>query len=263
MAGMDAVWDVLTAYEKLQDVVPSLVKNEVVERTADGGARLAQVGGAKVLPGVTFTAKTILDVRVYREDNPLPESMLAEHLPDNAPSKAVREYDMALPLRRGIFPRPFSYTTLPHRDITMQNVLGEGDFEHYQVINSLRKINIKNNNKRNQLPTDPFHLAPLAYVSSAHRLYPDLPHHYQGVWRMQSLPNCNPNGEGTWSLLLRLTDLPILLIFNASSVPFSSVSGATDVCGGAEAQGNLARPAHRGPHRLGPQGQHGGHQRLR
>ena len=169
MAGMDAVWDVLTAYEKLQDVVPSLVKNEVVERTPDGGARLAQVGGAKVLPGVTFTAKTILDVRVYREDNPLPDSMLAEHLPDNAPSKAVREYDMALPLRRGIFPRPFSYTTLPHRDITMQNVVGEGDFEHYQ-----------------------------------------------GVWRMQSLPNCNPNGEAarlTYAVELKPKGiLPVRLI---------------------------------------------------
>ena len=40
---------------------------QVVFRTAEGGARLAQVGGAKVLPGVTFTAKTVLDVNVYKE----------------------------------------------------------------------------------------------------------------------------------------------------------------------------------------------------
>ena len=97
MADMESIWEVLTAFEKLQDVVPSLVQNEVqfhfllptptlssiyscstiflmshcylqvVFRTAEGGARLAQVGGAKVLPGVTFTAKTVLDVNVYKE----------------------------------------------------------------------------------------------------------------------------------------------------------------------------------------------------
>jgi hypothetical protein len=39
----------------------------VVFLTPEGGARLAQVGGAKVLPGVTFTAKTVLDVCVYLE----------------------------------------------------------------------------------------------------------------------------------------------------------------------------------------------------
>ena len=32
MAKMDTVWDVLTNYERLQDVVPSLVQNDVVER---------------------------------------------------------------------------------------------------------------------------------------------------------------------------------------------------------------------------------------
>jgi hypothetical protein len=41
----------------------------VVFLTPEGGARLAQVGGAKVLPGVTFTAKTVLDVCVYLEVN--------------------------------------------------------------------------------------------------------------------------------------------------------------------------------------------------
>ena len=161
MADMDSVWEVLTAYETLQNVVPSLVKNNVVERYPDGGARLAQVGGAKVLPGVTFTAKTVLDVRVYREDSPMPDNMLAEHLPDDAPSAAVREYDKALPLRRGIYPRPFSITSLPHRDITMQNVEGEGDFDHYQ-----------------------------------------------GVWRMQSLPNCAPNGGNAARLTYALEIKP-------------------------------------------------------
>lgn len=46
-----------------------------------------------------------------------------------------------------MFPRPYAITKLPHRDITMQNVLGKGDFDHYQ-----------------------------------------------GIWRIQALPNCAPNG---------------------------------------------------------------------
>ena len=73
--------------------------------------------------------------------------MLAESTINGASSADVRAIGKTLPLRRGVFPRPYSLTRLPHRDITMQNVLGEGDFEHYQ-----------------------------------------------GVWRMQSLPNCAPNG---------------------------------------------------------------------
>ena len=73
--------------------------------------------------------------------------MLAESTVNGASSADVRAIGKTLPLRRGVFPRPYSLTRLPHRDITMQNVLGEGDFEHYQ-----------------------------------------------GVWRMQSLPNCAPNG---------------------------------------------------------------------
>ena len=50
IANIDDVWEVLTNYERLQDVVKSLVKNEVLLRT-ERGARLLQVGGAKVLPG--------------------------------------------------------------------------------------------------------------------------------------------------------------------------------------------------------------------
>jgi hypothetical protein len=73
IASLDDVWSVLTNYENLKNVVPSLVKNEVMSRTSDGGARLLQIGGAKVLPGVTFTAKTVLDVKIYTEDNAIPD----------------------------------------------------------------------------------------------------------------------------------------------------------------------------------------------
>ena len=147
-ASVADVWAVLVDYENLQNVIPSLVRNKVVEKRADGGARLEQVGGAKVLPGVTFTAKVALDVNLYLEENPLPADMQASHLPETAASSAVRAYDKQLPLVRGVFPRPYAITSLPFRDITMQNVEGEGDFEHYQ-----------------------------------------------GIWRMQSLPNCAPDGS--------------------------------------------------------------------
>jgi len=143
---IDRVWNVLTCYEKLHEVVPSLVKNEVLYRT-DHGARLSQVGGAKVLPGVTFTAKTVLDVVTYTETTPIPANMTADHLGNDATDEEVRQFDKLLPLVRGVFPRPYAITRLPCRDITMQNVIGEGDFEHYQ-----------------------------------------------GIWRMQPLPNCNPSG---------------------------------------------------------------------
>lgn len=148
-ANVDDVWAVLTDYENLQNVIPSLVKNKVMYRNPNGGARLSQVGGAKVLPGVTFTAKTILDVNLYLENNPIPPSMCANYLMDLSSSdQAVREFDKALALKRDVFPRPYAITSLPHRDITMQNVEGEGDFDHYQ-----------------------------------------------GIWRMQSLPNCALDGS--------------------------------------------------------------------
>jgi hypothetical protein len=141
-APVDAVWETLTDYESLQDVVPSLVSNEVVSRTADGGARLAQVGGAKVLPGVTFKANLMLDVVPYDEDHPIPSDMLMEDLPldllmDN---RQERQYFKSIPLRRGVFPRPYAYTSLPHRDLTMQNVAGDGDFLHYQGVWRMQEL---------------------------------------------------------------------------------------------------------------------------
>jgi len=69
--------------------------------------------------------------------------MVAEYSVGEDSSIASRERA----LERDVFPRPFAISSLPHRDITMQNVPGEGDFEHYQ-----------------------------------------------GIWRMQSLPNCSVNG---------------------------------------------------------------------
>lgn len=65
----------------------------------------------------------MLDVQLYREDTPMPEEMFA----------CLVDSDKCA-LQRDIFPRPYALTTQPHRDITMQNVQGEGDFEHYQGV---------------------------------------------------------------------------------------------------------------------------------
>eukprot|EP00747_Dinoflagellata_sp_TGD_P165297 gnl/TRDRNA2_/TRDRNA2_186384_c0_seq1.p1 gnl/TRDRNA2_/TRDRNA2_186384_c0~~gnl/TRDRNA2_/TRDRNA2_186384_c0_seq1.p1 ORF type:complete len:354 (+),score=35.10 gnl/TRDRNA2_/TRDRNA2_186384_c0_seq1:66-1127(+) len=120
VAPMQSVWEVLTDYENLHRVVPNLVKNEVLTRNARGGARLAQTGSATVLPGLSFTAKMVLDVNVFYEDSPLPDSQISKF-----PNR----------LQRGVFPGPFAVTSLPHRDITMSNVMGSpGDFEHYQGV---------------------------------------------------------------------------------------------------------------------------------
>merc|ERR1719161_2082923 len=134
-APMQSVWDVLTDYENLDKAVPSLVQNDVLQRYEDGGARIEQTGAADVLPGVRFKAKMVLDIKTYLEENPIPESQIADHLEDTASSADVREFDAKLPLVRGVFPRPYSETTLPHRDITMANVVDlPGDFDHYQGV---------------------------------------------------------------------------------------------------------------------------------
>ena len=66
-ADVDTVWDLLTDYEGLADVVPNLVANEVIAKPpGGGGARLRQVGSAQVLPGVNFKASMVLDVAEVR-----------------------------------------------------------------------------------------------------------------------------------------------------------------------------------------------------
>eukprot|EP00747_Dinoflagellata_sp_TGD_P073117 gnl/TRDRNA2_/TRDRNA2_157760_c1_seq1.p1 gnl/TRDRNA2_/TRDRNA2_157760_c1~~gnl/TRDRNA2_/TRDRNA2_157760_c1_seq1.p1 ORF type:complete len:380 (-),score=47.12 gnl/TRDRNA2_/TRDRNA2_157760_c1_seq1:30-1169(-) len=149
VAPMQSVWEVLTDYDNLQKVIPNLVESKVLERDEQGGARMEQIGSATVLPGIRFTAKMVVEVKVFYEDNPLPEQQIADHLGRNAGSDDVRAFDAKLPLVRGVFPRPFAISSLPHRDITMANDnKAPGDFEHYQ-----------------------------------------------GVWRLQTLPNCGPDGE--------------------------------------------------------------------
>jgi len=68
--------------------------------------------------GVTFTAKTVLDVNIYPESSPLPLSMQSPSLFETQASGLLDDY-RNIPLKRGVFPRPYADTNLPHRCVMM------------------------------------------------------------------------------------------------------------------------------------------------
>ena len=175
LAPIDRVWDLLTDYSHLQDVVPNLSVNTVLEEYPgadpatvhmdDGpnisnadqcqqlaeqmkGAKLFQVGGAKIA-GINFSARTTLEVREWPMG--LPDFAHVWDDPSvGSQSLKERANDYTkVKLQRYMFPRPFAVSSLPTRDITMQSV--EGDDGEFRM--------------------------------------------YQGVWRMQPLPGCTPPGK--------------------------------------------------------------------
>lgn len=169
MASVDDVWNVLTDYSHLQDIIPNLVVNDVlneypaatrivVDKTLAEheqcmqlalqmkGSLLRQVGGAKIA-GIQFSARTTLEVREWPQG--LPDFA---HFQDDmwqGKSRKQRATDYTtIPLERYKFPRPFAVSKLPTRDISMQSI--EKDDGEFRM--------------------------------------------YQGVWRMQPLPGCAPPG---------------------------------------------------------------------
>jgi len=139
VASVDDVWEVLTEYSHLQDVIPNLVTNEVLEyyvpeasdienHTSElsqyeilskqlKGVKLKQVGGAKVI-GVNFSARLTLDVREW---------------PNGLPDDITHDYNSEIERRK--FPRPFAISSLPTKDITMQSVVNDdGEFRIYQGV---------------------------------------------------------------------------------------------------------------------------------
>jgi hypothetical protein len=60
--------------------------------------------------------------------------MLTDWIAHDISEDEMKRLVRNLPLKRGIFPRPFTVTTSAYRDITMQNIPNTGDFEHYQGI---------------------------------------------------------------------------------------------------------------------------------
>lgn len=173
---VDDVWNLLTDYAHLQDVVPNLVVNDVIEEyntdfSKDAvsnmlkdtsqpeeaqcrdlantmkGAKLRQVGGAKVA-GIRFSARTTLEVREWPEGLPDFAHFNDEYWEGKSRKERANDYtDTAL--TRYKFPRPFAVSKLPTRDISMQSI--ENDDGEFRM--------------------------------------------YQGVWRMQPLPGCAPPGK--------------------------------------------------------------------
>ena len=172
MASVDDVWNILTDYENLQNVVPNLVVNEVVEYYGGEedaldyeihpdvskeeennaireissklkGAKLKQVGGAKVV-GINFSAQVTLEVREWPKGIPFIDE--------------TNGYDGKIERKRKLeryrFPRPFAISKLPTKDISMQSV--ENDDGEFRL--------------------------------------------YQGVWRMQPLIGCAPEGQSAMRL---------------------------------------------------------------
>ena len=137
-ADVDTVWDLLTDYEGLADVVPNLVANEVIAKPpGGGGARLRQVGSAQVLPGVNFKASMVLDVAEVRGGLAAGQIRRGElDRVDAATEDGIRATEKKERLERGLFPRPWAAATSDpafNRDITMVSVPGEpGDFTLYQ-----------------------------------------------------------------------------------------------------------------------------------
>lgn len=207
MASVDTVWNVLTDYDHLQQVVPNLVVNDVLElydeRGLEGlqlqglaeleqcaeiaqrhkGALLKQVGGAKVA-GIQFSARTTLEVREWPQG--LPDLMHFETEIYEGKSRQERaKENRKIPLQRFKFPRPFSVSRLPTKDISMQSI--EDDDGEFRM--------------------------------------------YQGVWRMQPLPGCGPPGVEYMRLTYAVEVSP------RAYLPVSLVEGriVRDLCTNLEA----------------------------
>lgn len=147
-ARVEDVWEVMTNYEGLAEVVPNLVENEVVQRLEHGGARLWQIGRSSwTILGrkFYFQAGTTLEVLLH------PKGLCKSGLTaagericaSSVSSSAVRAEGRGTRIERDTFPRPFSLEVadVPVRDITMQNVLGaKGDFVHYQGVWRLQPL---------------------------------------------------------------------------------------------------------------------------
>jgi hypothetical protein len=134
-ADVQTIWDLLTDYEGLAEVVPNLVSNEVIRRTARG-AKIRQIGAAKILKGLNFKASMVVDVGEV-VGGLAPSKIRHGDLQNKAhDDDAVRLSETKEKLKRGLFPRPWSTATSDAaltRDITMVSAPNEpGDFTLYQ-----------------------------------------------------------------------------------------------------------------------------------
>lgn len=219
MASVDDVWNLLTNYSNLQNVIPNLVVNEVLElynyeQISDSnsigtiysssdmntfldtttlpedeqcrmlcekmkGSKLRQVGGAKVA-GIQFSARTTLEVREW---------------PNGMP-------DFAHFCTGGSINRP--------------TLVGDGD-ERNKRAKELMKIPLERYKfprpfAISSLPTKDISMQSILNDDGEFRIY-------QGVWRMQPLPGCAPTGFNAMRLTYAVqisprSYLPVALIEN-------------------------------------------------
>jgi len=149
----------LTNYHELQNVIPNLVVNDVLDlydgdasvteeaslgeeleevrcaklSRAMRGSLLRQVGGAKVA-GINFSAKTTVEVREWPNGMPDFAHFLDEMWEGKSREERAKEYPK-IKLKRYRFPRPFAVSNLPTRDISMQSIFeDDGEFRLYQGV---------------------------------------------------------------------------------------------------------------------------------
>jgi len=209
LASADDVWNVLTNYNELQNVIPNLVVNDILDlyngddsNSEDAGAEelpeevrcanlsktmkgslLRQIGSAKVV-GINFSARTTVEVREWPNGMPDYAHFMDDMWEGKSREERAKEYPRTK-LKRYRFPRPFAVSNLPTRDISMQSVANDnGDF----------------------------------------RLY-------QGVWRMQPLVGCSPPGKDAMRLTYAVEISPRLYL------PVKLVEGriVRDLCSNLEA----------------------------
>ncbi|GAB5365126.1 hypothetical protein AAMO2058_001030000 [Amorphochlora amoebiformis] len=89
------VWEILTDYDRLEEVVPSLASNRVIDRWP-GGARLLQIGEQRLLPaapsalaGITGIMATASDSLTFRARCTLVCNEVPSSDPNNLPSRVV------------------------------------------------------------------------------------------------------------------------------------------------------------------------------
>lgn len=209
LASADDVWKILTNYGELQNVIPNLAVNDVLDlyngdtsatdevqaedlpeevRCAKlsktmKGSLLRQIGSAKVA-GINFSAKTTLEVREWPTGMPDYAHFMDEMWEGKSRKERAREYPK-VKLKRYRFPRPFAVSNLPTKDISMQSI--ENDNGEFRL--------------------------------------------YQGVWRMQPLVGCSPPGTDAMRLTYAVEISPRVYL------PVKLVEGriVADLCANLEA----------------------------
>lgn len=162
LASVDDVWSLLTDYDNLEKVVPSLVVNEVVERYEGDstspinygmspgmdeearcrelskhmrGSKLRQLGGAKVL-GFNFAASVTLEVREWPQGIPDFFNESVYQVQSTFERAKIERLRQSRQPKRYHFPAPDTISPqLPIRDISMQSVEDDkGEFRLYQGV---------------------------------------------------------------------------------------------------------------------------------